>query len=222
MSALSANNDSSSRAWWSRSTKNPSSKDLRRSSTSEKSHRETPSKSGTKFNTLASAMGFKAKKQHPSLAIQDPPPFIRTVHPTSPPASATVERSYTNRPPSKSISSTIRSRQDSLEPRTPSDGQRDVLPKRQSLLTLSDSDPFASRGISLPPTPNDPNRLSIYSNSSIPEFLSKGETSMFFNRSSYASSSSNSYSHGELSPLSALGSPTFESPPRRKVSHQCV
>ncbi|THV07628.1 hypothetical protein K435DRAFT_848044 [Dendrothele bispora CBS 962.96] len=68
---------------------------------------------------------FKKQKQ-PALTIQDPPTL-----PSSPSSPC-----YPNRPPSKSVSSAA----DSIEPKTPNDTQS----RRQSLLTLSDSDPFAA------------------------------------------------------------------------------
>lgn len=187
------------RTWWSLSPKstNPVAQDLRRGYSTEKHSQHSPAKhSGLTFNTFASAMGFKSKK-HPSLAIQDPPLQSQTI---TPPMDGPYGQ-YAARPISKSTSST-RSRVDSLEPRTPVDPQRDPRP---SLLTLSDVDPFAVRAISAPHTPSDINRLSAYSNSSIPEFVSKhAESSPMLNRVSYASSSSHSNQHGsELSPHSS-------------------
>ena len=76
---------------------------------------------------------------------------------------------YANRPPSKSVSST-QSRVDSIGPKTPSD----VRESRQSLLTLSDHDPFAGRGITLVTSQQSAigsNRLSVHSNSSLPEAI---------------------------------------------------
>lgn len=167
--------------------------DIRKAYSSEKSSSRA-SKPST-FNVFASAIGFKSKK-HPALAIQDPPFPSRPRGVTNP----ILDPIYTNRPPSKSVSST-QTRDDSLEPRTPLDGQR---VGRQSLLTLSDVDPFAVRGVaSAPHTPSDPDRLSAYSNSSIPDFISKNVDLSVYNRVSYASSSSHSNAHGsEPSPLS--------------------
>ncbi|KAF5385184.1 hypothetical protein D9615_001320 [Tricholomella constricta] len=172
-----------SRTWWSLAPKQP--QELRRPYSSDKSSRPGG------LNSIAAALGFKSKK-HPTLAIQDPQyPTLRPA-PTPP----TIDTKFTHRPPSKSVSST-RSRVDSYRPRTPVDVRRDG---RQSLLTLSDSDPFAVRALSSAPhTPSDPNRLSAYSNSSIPD--EKGIEPVL-NRVSYASSSSNSNIHGsEPSPL---------------------
>lgn len=195
------------RTWWSLSPKstNPVARDLRRGYSTEKHSQHSPAKhSGLTFNTFASAMGFKSKK-HPSLAIQDPPLQSQTI---TPPVDGPYGQ-YTARPISKSASST-RSRVDSLEPRTPVDPQRDLRP---SLLTLSDVDPFAVRAISAPHTPSDPNRLSAYSNSSIPEFVSKdAESSLMSNRVSYTSSSSHSNQHGSESPHSSATSPVVVNP----------
>ena len=160
---------------------------------SDKASRSSGKSSGSKFNTLASAMGFKSKK-HPSLAIQDPPPMpIRTVVSTV--VSEERTRHYTTRPPSKSISSTV-SQAESPEPRTPLDNQRDF--RHQSLLTLSDADPFASTGMT-PRSPVDPNRLSAYSNSSI-EYSKRSD--MAVNRGSYASSSSQG--HADVRSISSM------------------
>lgn len=76
---------------------------------------------------------------------------------------------YANRPPSKSVSSTV-SRVDSIGPKTPND----VRESRQSLLTLSDHDPFAGRGITVVTSHQSTigsNRLSIHSNNSLPEAI---------------------------------------------------
>ncbi|KAF8913088.1 hypothetical protein CPB84DRAFT_1841499 [Gymnopilus junonius] len=167
------------KTWWPLS-KPPSTKDLRQK------HDQLQAKV-SKFNSFASAIGFKSKRPPaPTLAIQDPPsyldrgPSIPFPNPISPISSR----------PSKAPSST-RSRVDSLEPRTPNDFLRD---RRQSLLTLSDTDPFAGRPMVLPNLPSDPNRLSAYSNSSNDLPQRKADAPPF-NRVSYASSSSNSNYH---------------------------
>ncbi|KAK7465346.1 hypothetical protein VKT23_005325 [Stygiomarasmius scandens] len=90
---------------------------------------------------------FNKPKKQPNLQIQDPPQTPQ----------------YTTRPPSKSISSAGDS-----EPRTPNDSHR-----RQSLLTLSDPDPFAA------PRPSHLD----------PEYVPKQPPQ----RISYASASSSSY-----------------------------
>ncbi|RDB29190.1 hypothetical protein Hypma_015770 [Hypsizygus marmoreus] len=194
------------RTWWSLAPKHPhiSTQDLRRPYSEKASRSSKPS--GLK--SIASAMGFKSKK-HPTLAIQDP------VFPPSRPAHPTLDTNFVTRPPSKSVSST-RSRVDSLEPRTPLDDQR---VGRHSLLTLSDIDPFAVRGVvSAPHTPSDLNRLSAHSNSSIPDFFSKNPDSHKYNRISYASSSSNSNPHGpEPSPLSQSTHFPVDSGPTKKL-----
>lgn len=219
-SALPSHSDSSSRNWWSLSTNKGSSRDPAASYSSEKSARDLSNKrsDGTKLNLLASAIGFKSKK-HPSLAIQEPP--FRTF-PHLPPSqvsySSEPSPKYSNRPPSKSVSST-RSRVDSIEPRTPLDGQRDTS-QRNSLLTLSDADPFASRGIAVPHSPIDPNRLSAYSGSSVvPEYITKKIDDAPTSRVSYASSSSysNCFSDDPVSPVSSIAEK-----PRRMLSQKYV
>lgn len=218
-SAFSPRHESPSKTWWSLS-KAPSSggQDLRRAYSTERSRQAPTKSSGINFNTFASAMGFKSKK-HPSLTIQDPPLPTRAV--ISQPTGGHYMPNSVNRPPSKSVSST-QSKLDSLEPRTPVDKQHDP---RRSLLTLSDLDPFAGRGFSVPHTPSDPNRLSAYSNASIPELLSKNTEPPIFNRVSYASSSSHSNQHGnELSPINPPLSmaPTADSTHLRKLKAKFV
>ncbi|KAG6817744.1 hypothetical protein H0H87_004535 [Tephrocybe sp. NHM501043] len=172
--------------WWSLGPKQPvRQQGLQRQYSTDKS-----SRSGG-LNSLAVALGFKSKK-HPLLAIQDP------VYPSSRPSIPTIVTKAANRPPSKSVSST-RSRVDSFGPPTPQDPRKDI---RHSLLTISDTDPFAVRAIvSAPHTPSDPNRLSVYSNASSPDFMSKSAEPIL-HRASYGSSSSQSNAHGsDLSPL---------------------
>jgi len=167
-STISSHQQTPPRTWWSLSPKSSNGK----SYSTEKSG---PSKSGgLNFNSIASAIGFKPKK-HPSLAIQPPP--------------ASGPAKQANRPPSKSVSS-VWSAADSPQPQTPVDGHRHT---RQSLLTLSDVDPFARNGISARHTSS--NRHSAQSKASIPEFGSKHADPSIFNRISYASSSSHSNIH---------------------------
>ncbi|ESK98141.1 hypothetical protein Moror_387 [Moniliophthora roreri MCA 2997] len=200
MSALSP---STSRNWWQLSSK--SSKDTLYPS------EKTPSRdkrTDGKFNTFASAIGLSTKsKKHPSLAIQSPPPsFTHQPPPQGDPSYS--PKKYTNRPPSKSVSST-RSRVDSIEPRTPSD-PRSSGSQRHSLLTLSDTDPFAARNVSGLTSPLDPNRLSAYSNSSIPDYTTKKlHVDVPANRGSYASSSSNSNSNMYPEDMSIISSPSW-------------
>ncbi|KAF8844103.1 hypothetical protein BDN67DRAFT_963188 [Paxillus ammoniavirescens] len=145
-----------------------------------------------KFNTFAAVMGKKTKK--PSLAFQDPP------SPSIPPNNSVSGRSntsrYTNRPPAKSISSTVHSGDDSNEPRTPSDAPKDRISFPRSVFTLSDSDPFAAGAISVVPQGiADSNRASVFSNSSANDSFSKKDESVYpFRRTSFASTSSQSHS----------------------------
>lgn len=180
---------------------------------------------GHKFNTIVSAMGLKSKKV-PALTIQDPPSPAAPPYPpgspySSPPLSAhgdsaarTQGRFYTNRPPAKSVS-TVRSSEYDYdgssdphtisEPRTPSDHPRDRLSYQHSVMTLSE-DPFVSSGIVIRRLPQDPNRLSAYSDSSMLDPQHPKRTDLP-HRTSFASTSSNSHSYsseGVLSPLSPL------------------
>ncbi|KAI1788817.1 hypothetical protein LXA43DRAFT_924554 [Ganoderma leucocontextum] len=178
-----------------------------------------------KFNTLASAMGFRSKKL-PALTIQDPPSPLRPSHPytNSRPGSGTsgsissavIDRApfYTNRPPAKSVSTVRSSEYDydaasdpHSEPRTPSDHPRDRLSYQQSVMTFTEIDPFASGGIIVQSLPQDPNRLSVYSDSSMldPQQKRPDIPPLMTHRVSYGSSSSNSHgNHSDVhSPLSA-------------------
>ncbi|PPR00041.1 hypothetical protein CVT24_009050 [Panaeolus cyanescens] len=197
-----------SRNWWSGLAKSHSPKDVRDPYGPEKQEARTRKRSQTAtksspFGSLASVIGLKSKKHHPALAIQQPDSLFDSA--TSNPVSPTSNP----RPPSKAASST-RSRVDSIEPKTPVDFQRD---RRHSLLTLSDTDPFAGRPIitvPVPHIPNDPNRLSAYSNNSATDFPQKKAEPPIFNRVSYASSSSHSNHHVvDLLPSSPI-SPSTE------------
>lgn len=183
--ALSPSEQQPVRTWWSLS-RSPSTKDLRQG------YDKQQSKSSGKFTSFASAIGLKSKKHTPSLAIQEPPPPVPPV----------VKIHTSTRPPS------TRTRVDSFEPRTPVDL------KRQSLLTLSDADPFAGRSVI--PVPSDPNRLSAYSNPSVTDFLHKKPDTPTFNRVSYASSSSNSHVHAiEILPAPPVSNARITSEFRR-------
>ncbi|KAK0208819.1 hypothetical protein DFS33DRAFT_1305723 [Desarmillaria ectypa] len=217
MSPAISRHDQASRSWWSskHAKYTAQHKDMSQDFTPGSSTSSTKS-SSSKFNSLTSV--FKSKK-HPSLAIQDPPlpPARPVLSAVSPPD---LERSKSHnvqhtRPPSKSVSSTL-SQAESSEPRTPVDSNREM--HHQSLLTLSDIDPFASHGIFIPHSPVDPNRLSVYSNSSIIEYSKRSDSGI--NRGSYASSSSHSNYYGDapsFSPTSRTAS-SPDIPVRRKLT----
>lgn len=194
----------SSRGWW--SMKSSNSKDLAEKTSSKKS-----------LTTFVSGISLKSKK-HPSLTIQEPPMTLISP-PTSPVSLAIRPRSRPSptiqtRPLSNSISST-RSRGDSIGPRTPVDTLRSS--PHQSLLTLSDVDPFAARAISSPSS-LDPNRLSAYSNTSVPDYASKANEN---SRSSYASSSM--YSSGALGDVSPRSSQFVSEPSSpRQLTPRCA
>ncbi|KZT30853.1 hypothetical protein NEOLEDRAFT_1166195 [Neolentinus lepideus HHB14362 ss-1] len=182
---------------------------IRKPESQKQTRRSSPSSS--KFNTLASAIGLKAKKPAgPTLAIQDPPSLLpETLPETTPPpvpspAPSQVShntRSYTNRHPASSISSAVPSLDDA-EPRTPSDAPstRERSSYQHSIFTLSDTDPFASRGIVIPAKVQiqDPLRLSVFSdgsNASSTDLHQKKGGPEPLNRASFASGSSSSQSH---------------------------
>ncbi|KAG6821406.1 hypothetical protein H0H93_014203 [Arthromyces matolae] len=185
MSSTYPSDSPSSRAWWSLSPKQSAPHGLHRQ-LSEKSTRSNG------LNSLAAAFGLKTKKH--SIPIQDHP------NPTSRPSVPAIITKTVNRPPSKSVSS-MRSQADSPGPPTPRDPQRDD--QRQSLLTISDIDPFAARVISSAPhTPSDTNRLSDISNPSASDIISK-QPEQALSRVSYTSSSHPNISGSDLSaPLS--------------------
>ncbi|KAJ7197317.1 hypothetical protein B0H12DRAFT_1331459 [Mycena haematopus] len=153
-------------------------------------------------------MGFKPKKsQPPPLTIHSQYPPVATPHrsisfpaPMSLLAGRIPPRRFAiGRAPSNSVSSS-RSRGDSIGPTTPKTPEDPAKSRRGSLLTLSDTDPFAARVVSLH-SPSDPNRLSAFSNSSVHDTKSNESA----NRVSYASSSSQSFRMGgDLSPQSIL------------------
>ena len=184
---------------------------------------------GSRFNTfVASAMGKKPKK--PTLTIQDPPPpLVKSPSSSSSfssPGTSTTPAVqspfYTNRPPAKSVS-TVRSydfdqRSDPYtisEPRTPSDHPRERSSFQNSVLTMSDPDPFAAAGIVIAGTQQDPNRLSVWSDSSLLDPHVKRRESLVVKRTSYASSSSNSHgapadAHSGRAPLHSPAIQRFE------------
>jgi hypothetical protein len=203
-STLSPRHESSSRNWWQLSS--------RHSTSSVKSDKDTQKQSGVKFNTLASAIGFKTKK-HPSLTIQDPP--LPTKHVESPVTDRQELPRYANRPPSKSVSSTVRS---SVELRTPSDAPRDPLAFRRSLLTLSD-DPFASGGISVPAI-QDPAHLCMYSTpDDMPKKQPSVEAVVNIVNSSCASWTNDSWPH---TPIPSPSGVSHHGPLLKCVSHHGV
>ena len=189
-----------------------------------------------KFNTLASAIGLKSKKLT-ALTIQDPPSPIAPAHsyPSSRPGTANSGTKspsvtqhtpfFTNRPPAKSVSTVRSSEYDydaasepHSEPRTPADLPRDRLSYQPSVMTaFSELDPFASAGIVVQHMPQDPNRLSVYSDSSMLDPHHKRPDAIPHNRGSYGSSSSNSHgNYSDAQALSPLSVSSFgRSPPAR-------
>lgn len=155
--------------------------------------------SGMKFSTITSAMGFKSRRHQP-IAIPEPP--LR--HNASGNDKETIR--LVNRPPAKSVSSTVQSLDDPIEPQTPTDGIKGGTGYRGTMLTTPESDPFFSEGIRFQPTIHDPNRLSVYSSSSLSEMGSRKNDFMALNRVSYASTSSHSTHQPDLSPSSSAAS----------------
>ncbi|OBZ68609.1 hypothetical protein A0H81_11454 [Grifola frondosa] len=132
---------------------------------------------------------------------------------------------YTNRPPAKSVSTVRSSEYDydaasdpHSEPRTPSDHPRDRMSYQRSVMTLSEFDPFASGGVVVRHLPQDPNRLSVYSDSSMLDPHHKRADQIPNNRRSYGSSSSNSHGHSPDSLVGRMHSPQSVAADRRVPS----
>ncbi|KAH7886144.1 hypothetical protein F5I97DRAFT_1928018 [Phlebopus sp. FC_14] len=147
-----------------------------------------------KFNTLAAVMGKKSKKPLPTLAIQD-----QSSNSQKPAASDRPNTPrYTNRPPAKSISSTLHSGEDSAEPQTPSDLVKDRTSFPCSVMTLTDPDPFAASAISIPHAIADGNNLSFLSNTDA--YTKNDEHFSTVRRTSLVTTLSHSHHAGNPSP----------------------
>jgi len=181
--------------WFSKRTpKSPTSASdtFGRSASADKLSLHSNNPDSFKFSNFASVLGRrKSKKSRPTLIIPDCP-----VPPLVSPSPFTGHRSdspqYTNRPSSKSISSTVRSGDDSLELRTPSDVHRDRGSLPLSVLTLSD-DPFAAGVISVPQSILDRGKLSRCSSASANNAISNKDEADMWRRPSSASTSSQSH-----------------------------
>ena len=177
--------------------KSPTSDNFDRSLAADKLSLHSKNPDSFRFGNFASVMGkrSKLKKLRPTLTIPDcPVPPLVSPSPVSRPGNPP----YTNRPPAKSVSSTIRSGDDSLEPRTPSDVHRDRGSLPLSLLTLSDPDPFAAGAISVPKSILDRGRVSVCSTTS--------PNTLFSNRDEVDLASTSSHSHSGVSEMPSLDS----------------
>ena len=220
-------------SWWSRTTKTgkePTVRPMRSFSglndDSEKSMLPVSAKSkdssGSRFKTLGSAISFKSKKVA-SLSIQDPPSDVPIQAPPPPTPPADFDADQTTVAPSNIHSSNklhgiksirtarsteadndARSARTTSEPRTPSDYRTSYQPS--VLTSFSEIDPFASGGVIVQQN-HDPNRLSAYSDSSMLEPSKQRGEILFYNRISYASSSSKSQGHSSDSHSIKLASP---------------
>lgn len=195
---------SSARHWFSKrvnhsNPKSPTSNDFGCSVSTEKLpvHIENSKNSDSfKFSPFASVMGRKSKKPRPTLAIPDSP--VPSLVSTS--AVHSSPHQYTNRPSANSISSTVRSGDDTLEPRTPPDIHRDRVSFPRSVLTLSDPDPFASGGISVPRSILDRGVPSVYSSTSGYDVYSNKDEVHFLHHPSHLSMSSLSHGGSNATP----------------------
>ncbi|KAH9944255.1 uncharacterized protein BXZ73DRAFT_87188 [Epithele typhae] len=201
-----------SRSWWSRSK---SSKEPLRP---HRSFSSLAIDDDEKYPSTASSSSSKAKdvipslkpKRLPTLTIQDPP------SPLPSPNSYSTSRPGTSQSSTKSLVPGDQYDYDAVsEPRTPSDLPRDRLSYQPSVMTaFSEIDPFASAGIVVHHLPQDPNRLSVYSDSSRPDAIPQ-------NRRSYGSSSSNSHGNSSDSFRHAFYGSRFP-PIQEGVRVQCV
>lgn len=219
-------------SWWSRTKtgKEPTVRPMRSFSglndDSEKSMLPVSAKSkdssGSRFKTLGSAISFKSKKVA-SLSIQDLPSDVPIQAPPPPTPPADFDADQTTVAPSNIHSSNklhgiksirtarsteadndARSARTTSEPRTPSDYRTSYQPS--VLTSFSEIDPFASGGVIVQQN-HDPNRLSAYSDSSMLEPSKQRGEILFYNRISYASSSSKSQGHSSDSHSIKLASP---------------
>lgn len=152
-----------------------------------------------KFNTLAAVMGRKPRKLRRPPPNQDQLSICPSGHHYPP--------RFSKRPHSKSVSSTVRSGNDSMKLQTPSDapkGRPSLNPP--SVLTLSDPDPFAVNAISVPGSITDSNGVSLSSSSVTADVIRKENAALEPARTSLASSSSCSR---RPSDLSSPDSPSF-------------
>ncbi|KAI0068160.1 hypothetical protein BV25DRAFT_1818536 [Artomyces pyxidatus] len=194
----SSSSQHSARPWWSRSSSAKSSNNEKQAG-----NPSTKVSGSKKLNNIATAIGLKPKR--PALAIQEPPSPVL-------PLQFDVEhpRTYTNRPPARSVS-TMRSWDDSQEPRTPqSDGIPGTpgrhLSYQQSVLTTSEMDPFAAQYATR--NIHDPSRLSVFSDVSTSDsHMRKNDPAMNHNRASFASSSEQSHHPIDMTAESPVTSP---------------
>jgi hypothetical protein len=187
--------ESSSRTWWSLSSKRQlspnglkSDKELRR--TAEKS------KPMPKFSTLTSAFGLKTKKRS-SFPVPEPltptptPPLKLVAKPPLNDAARPQSR------PATSAGPVLRPRGASTQALAAPDIHKDSHANRLSLLTLTDADPFAARGVSYLHSTQENRQPLKHTSTSAPEISAK--TSVLpapQRRTSTASTSSQSQSYG--------------------------
>lgn len=191
------NSDPPPKSWWSLS-KSSSARDARRTYSDAKLYNRHSSnaKPLSGFKSIAEAIGFRSKKVRPSTSQFENSPANGYSH--SPVATKTLKSPLLNSPT------------ESMELLTPIDTRR---LGGHSLLTLGD-DPFTVRPLVVQvrqsPVP------SAYSNASATDLLSK-ETDSPVYRTSYASSSTNSHSHGLDTSSTVVSSSPRGLPESKKV-----
>ncbi|KAI6047963.1 hypothetical protein EDC04DRAFT_2620756 [Pisolithus marmoratus] len=160
----------------------------------------TRSPSSFKFNTLGAVVGRKPRKLHRPPPSQDQVPISPSGHHNPP--------RYSRRPPSKSVSSTVRPGDDFLKLQTPSDAPKArVSLNPPSVLTLSDPDPFAPNAISVPGGITDSDRTISIPNSPTADVIQKENTALAA-RASLTTSSSHSHRPSNSSSPDSLSFPS--------------
>lgn len=161
----------------------------------------TKSPGSFKFNTLSAVIGRKPRKLRRPPPNQDQVPVSPTSYPNPP--------RHSRRPPSQSVSSTVRVGDDSVKPQTPSDAPKGRLSLNPpSVLTLSDPDPFAPNAISVPSSITDSSGITLLPGSPTADGIQKDKAALA-TRVSVASSSHSHRPSNSPSPDS-LSLPSLE------------
>ena len=220
----SAQSPSSSKQWWSRSSKSStvsyrpsripssSSSQLPTKPTSRLDEKQTMSRASQKpatlkFNTLVSAIGFKSKKNSAAIDIppgpSSPPLPFQNPPPSSPPRlqTSSSSSSFYNgaKSPIEPSIYTVHSLEDSSEPPTPSDASRHRISYQPSLFTYAEQEHIdlgRSENLAIRYVPVDSRRVSVMSDPSIidPQ-MKRNESGFRYSRLSSLSANQTSAGH---------------------------
>lgn len=161
----------------------------------------TKSPGSFRFNTLSAVMGRKPRKLRRPPPNQDQTPVSPTGHPHFP--------RYSRRPPSQSVSSTVRVNDDFVKPQIPTDAPRGRLSLNPpSVLTLSDPDPFGPNAISVPSAITSNSGISLLPDSPTADGTQKGKAALTMRAS--VASSSHSHRPSNSSSPDSLSSPSLD------------